>query len=105
MQTTTSNWQLRRLARSALALNQYEYTVKYQSTRAHRNTDALSRLPIGGDDYFKREEEQADASIVFNVKELSHQLNPVQPKLITQKTAKDQVLSKTQRYTKEGWPS
>ena len=85
-------------------LSQYEYTVEYWSTKDHGNADALSRLPVGGDD-FDREEERADVSIVCNVRELSRQLNPVKPKLIAQETAKDQVLSKVQCYTKEGWPS
>ena len=94
-----------RLARWALTLSQYEYTVEYQSTKDHGNADALSCLPVGGDDDFDREEERADVSIVCNVRELSRQLNPVKPKLIAQETAKDQVLSKVQCYTKEGWPS
>ena len=94
-----------RLARWALTLSQYEYTVEYRSTKDHGNADALSRLPVGSDDDFDREEERADVSIVCNVRELSRQLNPVKPKLIAQETAKDQVLSKVQRYTKEGWPS
>ena len=50
-------------------------------------------------------EERADVSIVYDVKQLSVQLNPIKPKLIAQETAKDQVLSKVQCYTKEGWPS
>ena len=94
-----------RLARWALTLSQYEYTVEYRSTKDHGNADALSRLPIGGDDDFDREEERADVNIVCNVRELSCQLNPVKPKLIAQETAKDPVLSKVQRYTTEGWPN
>ena len=78
--------------------------MEYQSTTDHRNTDALSHLPVGDDD-FGREEERADVSIVCNVRELSHQLNPAKPKLIARETAKDQVLSKVQSYTKEVWLS
>ena len=91
--------------RWALTLSRYEYTVEYQSTKNHGNVDSLSRLPVGSDDDFNRQEEQASVSIICNVKELSRQLNPVKPKLIAQETAKDQVLSKVQCYTKEGWPS
>ena len=67
--------------------------------------DALSRLPVGSDDDFDKEEERDDVSIVGNVRKLSCQLIPVKPKLIAQEIAKDQVLSKVQHYTKEGWPS
>ena len=59
------------------------------STKDHGNASALSSLPQGGDNDFDREEEQADVSIVFNVGELSHQLNHIKPKLIAQETAKD----------------
>ena len=79
--------------------------MKYQSTKGYCNADALSHLPVGGDDNFDREEQQADVSIVCEVRELSHQLNPLYPKLITKETAEDQVLCKVQCYTKEGWPS
>ena len=94
-----------RLARWALTLSQYEYTVEYRATKDHGNADALSRLPVGEDNNFDREEEQADVNIVCNVRELSCQLNPVKPKLIAQETAKDPVLSKVQRYIVEGWPN
>ena len=78
--------------------------MEYCSTKYHGNADSLSHLLVGNDDDFNREEEQADVSVVCNVRELSRQLNPVKPKLIAQETAKDQVLSKVQCYTKEGYP-
>lgn len=94
-----------RLARWALTLSQYEYTVEYRSTKDHGNADALSRLPIGGDDDFDREEERADVNVICNVRELSQQLNPLKPQLIAQDTSKDQILSQVRRYIKEGWPN
>ena len=94
-----------RLARWALTLSQYEYTVEYRPTKEHGNADALSRLPMGGDNDFDREEEQADVNVVCNVTELSQQLNPLKPQLIAQDTAKDPILSKVRRYITEGWPN
>jgi len=87
--------QANRLARWALTLSQYEYTVEYRATKDHGNAAALSRLPVGDDDDFDRWEEQADVNMVCNVRELSCEPT-VKPKRIAQGTAKDPVLSTVQ---------
>ena len=93
-----------RLARWALTLSQYDYSVEYRPTKSHGNADALSRLPSGDDKNFDGEEERADVSVVCNVRQLSRQLDPVQPNMIFKESKKDSVISKILRYLKEGWP-
>nr|KAG5686513.1 hypothetical protein BaRGS_031330 [Batillaria attramentaria] len=49
-----------RLARWALWLNQFDYTIEYWKTADHGNADALSRFPSGDDIDFDREESGED---------------------------------------------
>nr|KAG5686019.1 hypothetical protein BaRGS_010560 [Batillaria attramentaria] len=53
-----------RLARWALWLNQFDYTIEYRKTSDHGNVDALSRLPSGDDIDFDREESGDDTDMV-----------------------------------------
>lgn len=93
-----------RLARWALWLNQFNYTIEYRKTADHGNADALSRLPYGDDDNFDREESGEDIDMVCAIKTLSLQLKPVDANLIRQESGKDPVLSTVIRYVREGWP-
>ena len=93
-----------RLARWALMLSQYEYTVEYRQTKDHGNADALSRLPSGADTQFDEKESNADTDSICTIKTIALQLNPRDPGILKKETAKDSVLSTAMRYTREGWP-
>ena len=93
-----------RLARWALVLSQYEYSIEYRKTAEHGNADALSRLPVGPDFQFDGKECSADVDCVCTVKTISLQLNPGDPGVLKKETAKDSVLATVMRNIREGWP-
>ena len=93
-----------RLARWALWLNQFDYSIEYRKTADHGNADALSRLPFGSDSDFEREESGEDLDTVCAIKVLSLQVKPVDANILRQESAKDPVLTTVMRYTREGWP-
>ena len=90
-----------RLARWALTLNQYDYTIEYRKTSNHGNADALSRLPIGLNNKFDEKEEGEDIDMVCSINLIGSQLNPTDPGILKKETAKDPVLSTVMRYMKE----
>ena len=94
-----------RLARWALILNQYNYSIEYRNTSAHGNADVLSRLPSGPDAHLDHEEEEEDNMYVINaIKTISSQLKPTDPGVLLKESAKDPTISTVIRYTQEGWP-
>ena len=52
------------LARLALMLSQYDYSVEFRKTCEHGNADALSRLPLGSDHKFDGQEMGEDVDNV-----------------------------------------
>ena len=93
-----------RLARWALTLSQYQYTIEYRKTCDHSNADALSRLPVGPDASFDEEEDEADVDTVCTIKTVSLQLDPTDPGTMAKESAKDPVIANVMRFTREGWP-
>ena len=93
-----------RLARWALMLSQYQYSIEYWKTSDHGNADALSRLPVGPDANFDGEESDADVDTVCTIKTVSLQLNPTDPGTVAKESAKDPIISNVMRFTREGWP-
>lgn len=93
-----------RLARWALTLSQYNYSIEYRNTKNHGNADALSRLPSGPDSGFDREEVEDDSDTVCTIKTISQQLEPKDINFLVKETARDQLLSQVIRFVKEGWP-
>ena len=77
---TTQALAASRLARWALILNQYNYSIEYRNTSAHGNADVLSRLPSGPDENFDHEEEKEDDMFVINsIKTISPQMKLTDP--------------------------
>ncbi|KAL5491712.1 hypothetical protein EMCRGX_G017061 [Ephydatia muelleri] len=83
-----------RLARWALMLSQYQYSIEYRKTSDHGNADALSRLPVGPDANFDGEEGDADVDTVYTIKTVSLQLKPTDPGTLAKESAKDPIISK-----------
>ena len=93
-----------RLARWALTLSQYQYTIEYRKTCDHSNADALNRLPVGPDARFDEEEDNADVDTVCIIKTVSLQLDPTDPGTMAKESAKDPDIANVMRFTREGWP-
>ena len=93
-----------RLARWALMLNQYQYSIEYRKTSEHGNADTLSRLPAEADTSFDGEEDEADVDVVCTIRTIGQQLNPTDPGVLARESANDPVISNVIRCTREGWP-
>ena len=86
-----------RLAKWALMLSQYDYSVEFCKTCEHGNADALSRLPVGSDHKFDEEEMGEDVDNVCTVRTISCQIMQDDTKLLVKETSKDPVLTQVMR--------
>ena len=93
-----------RLARWALMLSQFDYSIEYRRTADHANADVLSRLPTKTDSLFDGEESEDDSEMVCAITEISEKVEPGNQSSLMRYTEKDPVLSSVLRFTREGWP-
>ncbi|KAM8703437.1 hypothetical protein ACLKA7_008112 [Drosophila subpalustris] len=84
-----------RLQRWAIILMAYNFEIKYRSTAAHGNADALSRLPISSDAKFDKEE------ACYNVVDISC---PINIDIIEQHMETDKILKRVYNFVSTGWP-
>ena len=85
-----------RIARWALLLSGYDYKLEYRQGSMNGNADALSRLPLSGED-----EEESQQVVGVHMMELSH--SPVTEEEVRVETAEDKILSLVMKYISEGW--
>jgi len=88
----------------ALFLRQFSYTIEYRKTSDHSNADVLSRLPVGEDPNFDKDESTDDVDTVCIIKTLSLQVRPTDSGTLRKESSRDPTLTKVMRFTREGWP-
>jgi len=73
----------------------YNFDIKYRSTTAHGNADALSRLSISSDPLFDKEEE------CYNIVDTSC---PINADIINESLKSDAILQRVYHFVSTGWP-
>lgn len=89
-----------RLQRWSLFLMGYSFRIRYKTTKANANADALSRLPCGPDDSFI-DESSKHVNLVRTKALESSLLNSLN---IEQEIDNDHVLFLVRQYINESWP-
>ena len=84
----------------------YDYHIVYRKSADHANADALSRLPIGSDPDFDKEESIVEIDSEVNMLDSHVILNlPLSAKTVADYTRKDPILAKVLHFVTNGWPS
>ena len=97
---------LQRLQRWALIMMGDDYHIVYRKSADHANADALSRLPIGSDPNFDKEESIVEIDSEVNMLDSHVILNlPLFEKPVADNTRKDPILAKMLHFVTNGWPS
>ena len=83
-----------RLARWALFLGQFQYTLEFRKTNHHQNINALSRLPSGEDLIF---DEEKESDVLCAIETLSLQIQPTDSLLVKKESSQNPVLAKVMK--------
>jgi len=87
-----------------LFLRQLNYTIEYRKTSEHSNADVLSRLPVGEDPNFVKDENTDDVDTVCIIETLSLQVRSTDSGTLRKESSQNSTLPKVMRFTREGWP-
>ena len=97
---------LQRLQRWALIMMGYDYHIVYRKSADHANADGLSRLPMGSDPNFDKDENIVEIDSEVNMLDSHIILKfPLSAKTVADYTRKDPILSKVPHFVATGWPS
>ena len=97
--TTAAN----RLQRWAIRLMGYSFDIQYRSTTKFGQVDGLSRLPIGPDVNFDKDDSIENHLIHLIQCEYQQEL-PLRASHIAQATQKDPILTQVYHYILSAWP-
>ncbi|CAF4492109.1 unnamed protein product, partial [Rotaria sp. Silwood2] len=93
-----------RVQRWAIRLMGYTYDIEYCSTDKFGQADGLSRLPIGSDIKFDKQDTGEISLLAIIQNEYQNNL-PLRASQIAQATGKDSLLKLVYDYILSGWPS
>ena len=92
-----------RLQRWALLLMGYSFEIQYKSTKVFGNADGLSRLPVGPDICFDRQNHgKVNVTELLQMEKLEEL--PVTASDLATETTKDPVLKQVKHFSLKGWP-
>nr|XP_054765813.1 uncharacterized protein K02A2.6-like [Lytechinus pictus] len=97
LSTRGTGRQTMRIARWSAQLLQFDYTVEYKAGRENYVADALSRLPLGDEEWSDVVDEE---EYVLNQVRVD---SPVTVKELQDATNNDEVLVQVRKYIEEGW--
>uniref|UniRef100_A0A914XWR0 Uncharacterized protein n=1 Tax=Panagrolaimus superbus TaxID=310955 RepID=A0A914XWR0_9BILA len=93
---------IKRLARWAIILMNYNYTIEYRKTTEFGNADSLSRLPNPASTPSINLTDIEESVIATN--QMEEELSPLNFDLLRSETLSDIELSTIKTWVKTGWP-
>ena len=85
-----------RLARYAVFMQNYDYSIQYRNTKSHANADVLSRFP--------KQVSHPEDNVSEDVFQISCEESLLDARKVAMETAKDPFLKKILMFIQEGWP-